>query len=1201
MQSETPARIATIDGNEAVARIAYQCSDICVIYPITPSSPMGELADQWSNQAKSNAWGDRPSVVEMQSEAGAAGAVHGALQTGALCTTFTASQGLLLMIPNMYKIAGELTPAVFHVAARSLAAQALSIFGDHQDVMATRATGFAQLVSGSVQEAQDFALIAHASTLAGRIPFIHFFDGFRTSHEINTLRLIGPEHVRALIPEALIFEHRRRALSPDHPVIRGTAQNPDVYFQAREAANPYYVAVPEIVRSNMEALAALTGRHYRLFDYHGHPAAERIVILMGSGAETARETVNCLAARGERVGALQVRLYRPFCARSLTAALPSTVRRIAVLDRTKEPGSCGEPLYLDVVAAMAEHNSRPTDIRIVGGRYGLSSKEFTPAMVKAVLDNLASETPRTHFTVGINDDVSDSSLFVESGFDIEPEDTYRAIFHGLGADGTVGANKNSIKILGKQPGTYAQAYFVYDSKKSGSQTVSYLRFGKRPIAASYLIDCADFIGCHQFEFLWQFDVVSRLRDGGCLLLNTAIAPEEVWQRLPRSVQQAIVDKSARVFAIDAYRVAREHNLGQRINTIMQTCFFAIADVMPAAVAVAEIKDAIDKTYALKGKDIVARNHAAVDAALAGLSELAVPDTADATSDIAPPVPDSAPEFVRRVTGPIMAGRGEQLPVSALPPDGTYPTATAAWEKRNIARFVPQWDPDLCIQCGQCSFVCPHGVIRAKFFDRARLETAPAGFLSAPLNARGFPDTSYSLQIYAEDCTGCSLCVDACPTRSVERPGERAINMREKAKDMANGRSHIRFFEQLPDTDRANVDFGNVHGVQYLPPLFEFPGACAGCGETPYLKLLSQLFGDRAIIANATGCSSIYGGNLPTTPWSKNQEGRGPAWSNSLFEDNAEFGLGFRLSADQHNRLARQLLSELGDEVGRTLAAEILDARQDEEREIRVQRNRIDQLVSRLEGLDDERARRLASVAAHLVRRSIWLVGGDGWAYDIGYGGLDHVLSMDRDVNVLVLDTEVYSNTGGQMSKATPLGAVAKFAAGGKAVAKKDLALQAIAYGNVYVARVALGANPQQTLLAFREAERYPGPSLILAYSHCIAHGINMEKGLQQQKLAVDCGHWPLLRYNPLLRESGHNPFLLDSRRPTVTVRDYAYNEARYRILDLTHPQEAARLMEMAQAQVDSHWKIYENMAAHGVAGNPYGHTAKDTMAQGESR
>ena len=1199
MPTENQTRTATIDGNEAVARIAYQCSDICVIYPITPSSPMGELADQWSNQAMPNAWGDRPSVVEMQSEAGAAGAVHGALQTGALCTTFTASQGLLLMIPNMYKIAGELTPAVFHVAARSLAAQALSIFGDHQDVMATRATGFAQLVSGSVQEAQDFALIAHASTLAARIPFVHFFDGFRTSHEINTLQLLEPEHVHALIPEALIFAHRRRALSPDHPVIRGTAQNPDVYFQAREAANPYYVAVPEIVRSNMDALAALTGRHYQLFDYHGHPEAERIVILMGSGAETARETVNRLAARGERVGALQVRLYRPFCARSLTAALPATVRRIAVLDRTKEPGSCGEPLYLDVVAAMAEHNPHAADIRIIGGRYGLSSREFTPAMVKAVLDNLAAKSPRTHFTVGIEDDVSDSSLTVEPGFDIEPADTYRAIFHGLGADGTVGANKNTIKILGKRPDTYAQAYFVYDSKKSGSRTVSYLRFGKQPIAASYLIDSADFIGCHQFEFLWQFDVISRLRAGGCMLLNTANQPDEVWQKLPRSVQQAIIDKSARIFAIDAYRVAREHHLGQRINTIMQTCFFAIADVMPAAEAIAEIKQAIDKTYALKGKDIVARNHAAVDAALAGLAELAVPDRTDATADLAAPVPDTAPEFVRRVTGPIMAGRGELLPVSALPADGTYPTATSAWEKRNIARFVPQWEPDLCIQCGQCGFVCPHGVIRAKFFDRGRLDAAPEGFLSAPLNARGFPDTSYSLQIYAEDCTGCSLCVDACPARSFERPGQRAINMHDKATDMTRSRAHIGFFERLPDTDRANVDFGNVHGVQYLPPLFEFPGACAGCGETPYLKLLSQLFGDRAIIANATGCSSIYGGNLPTTPWSKNQEGRGPAWSNSLFEDNAEFGLGFRLSADQHNRLARQLLSELRDEVGRTLANAILDARQDEEREIRAQRIRVEQLHARLGGLDDERARRLASVAEHLVRRSIWLVGGDGWAYDIGYGGLDHVLSMDRDVNILVLDTEVYSNTGGQMSKATPLGAVAKFAAGGKAVAKKDLALQAIAYGNVYVARVALGANPQQTLLAFREAERYPGPSLILAYSHCIAHGINMEKGLQQQKLAVDCGHWPLLRYNPTRRESGDNPFLLDSRRPTVAVRDYAYNEARYRILDITHPGEAARLMEMAQAQVDSHWKIYENMAAHGVAGNPYGHTAKDTMTQGE--
>jgi pyruvate-ferredoxin/flavodoxin oxidoreductase len=1200
MTSETTWKKATIDGNEAVARVAYQCSDVCVIYPITPSSPMGELADQWSNQGDLNAWGDRPSVIEMQSEAGAAGAVHGALQTGALCTTFTASQGLLLMIPNMYKIAGELTPAVFHVAARSLAAQALSIFGDHQDVMATRATGFAQLVSASVQEAQDMALIAHASTLSARIPFLHFFDGFRTSHEINTLDLLGAEQVRAMIPERLIFAHRNRALSPDSPVIRGTAQNPDVYFQAREAANPYYVAVPEIVRSNLETLFTLTGRRYRLFDYHGHPEAERIVVIMGSGAETARETVNHLANRGERVGAVQVRLYRPFCARSLTAALPSSVRRIAVLDRTKEPGACGEPLYLDVVAALAEHNPSPADVRVIGGRYGLSSREFTPAMVKSVLDNLASESPRSHFTVGIDDDVSDSSLTVDEGFDIEPEDTYRAVFLGLGADGTVGANKNTIKILGKRPDTYAQAYFVYDSKKSGSRTVSHLRFGPQPIAASYLIGAAEFVGCHQFDFLWQTDVLSRIRHGGSLLLNSAFPAEKIWDNLPRSVQQQIIEKSLRVYAVNAYRIAAKHHLGQRINTIMQTCFFAIANVMPVADAIAEIKTAIDKSYRLKGSDVVSRNQAAVDAALNELAEVIVPDAVSTDRDLPPPVPDHAPEFVRKVTGPIMAGLGERLPVSALPADGTYPTATAAWEKRNIARFVPQWDPETCIQCGQCGFVCPHGVIRAKFFNRSRLEHAPPGFRSAPLNARGFPDTCYSLQVYAEDCTGCALCVDACPSRNTERPGKRAINMHERPRDRELVRSHISFFESVPDNDRANVDFGNVHGVQYLPPLFEFPGACAGCGETPYLRLLSQLFGDRAIIANATGCSSIYGGNLPTTPWSKNKEGRGPAWSNSLFEDNAEFGFGFRLSADQHNRLARQLLSELADDVGRTLANDILAAKQDEEREIRAQRKRVEKLNARLNDVDDPRARRLASVAEHLVRRSIWLVGGDGWAYDIGYGGLDHVLSMDRDVNILVLDTEVYSNTGGQMSKATPMGAVAKFAAGGKGIAKKDLALQAIAYGNVYVARVALGANPQQTLLAFREAERFAGPSLILAYSHCIAHGINMEKGLHQQKLAVDCGHWPLLRYNPTLRESGQNPFLLDSRRPTIPLREYAYNEIRYRILQTTRPEEASRLMDMAQAQVDSHWKTYENMAAHGVASNPYGHTAKDTMLSGDS-
>ncbi|MEJ2602805.1 MAG: pyruvate:ferredoxin (flavodoxin) oxidoreductase [Gammaproteobacteria bacterium] len=1174
----------TLDGNEACARIAYRLSEICVIYPITPSSPMGELADQWSNAGQPNIWGDVPSVVEMQSEAGAAGAVHGVLQTGALATTFTASQGLLLMIPNMYKIAGELTPTVFHVAARSLAAQALSIFGDHQDVMATRATGFAQLASASVQEAQDLALIAHAATLASRVPFLHFFDGFRTSHELNTILPVSDEVIAAMVPERLVFAHRQRALDPDHPVLRGTAQNPDVYFQAREAANPWYAALPGIVDEQMQRFAELTGRRYRRFDYSGDPEAERVIVLMGSGGGTAAETVDYLNRRGEKVGLLQVRLYRPFDADAFRAALPASVRRLAVLDRTKEPGALAEPLCLDVMAALSPE-------RVVGGRYGLSSKEFTPAMVKAVFDNLAAPEPKRSFTVGISDDVSRSSLEVPTSFHLDRGATFQAVFYGLGADGTVSANKNSIKIIGARPDTYAQGYFVYDSKKAGSRTVSHLRFGPRPIRSTCLIEAADFVACHQFEFLRTVDVLGIARPRARVLLNAPCRPDEVWDRLPRSVQREILDKDLDVWAIDAYRVARDAGLGRRINTIMQTCFFRLVDLMPTEEAIARIKEAVAGTYRRKGQEVVEQNYAAVDRALENLGPVPPGSEVTATTDRRAPVPDDAPDFVRRVTGPLLAGRGDDLPVSALPADGTWPTGTAAWEKRNIAEFVPEWEPDICIQCGQCAVVCPHGVIRAKFFDTAELGRAPADFPSAPVSARGFPDTRYTLQIYAEDCTGCALCVDACPARNLEKPAERAINMHRKPGDLAPIRDRLAWFEQLPEVDRGHVDFANIRGVQYLAPMFEFSGACAGCGETPYLKLLSQLFGDRAVIANATGCSSIYGGNLPTTPWARNDEGRGPAWSNSLFEDNAEFGLGFRLSADQHRRHAEALLRELAGQLDRRLVDDLLAAEQEEESGIREQRRRVATLRAALADIDDPRAARLDSIAGHLVRRSIWLVGGDGWAYDIGYGGLDHVLSLERDVNVLVMDTEVYSNTGGQMSKSTPIGAVAKFAAGGKSVAKKDLALQAIAYGHVYVARVALGANPQQTLLAYREAERYPGPSLILAYSHCIAHGINMEYGLRQQKLAVNCGHWPLMRYNPLLAEAGEVPFLLDSPRPSRRFREYASREMRYRVLEASDPERAERLMAQAQDHIDRHWRIYEEMASRGTEANPYRHLA----------
>ncbi len=1179
----------TVDGNEAAVWVAFRCSEVCCIFPITPSSPMAELADEWSSKGRTNLWGTVPEVVEMQSEGGAAGALHGALQGGALATTFTASQGLLLMIPNMYKIAGELTSAVMHVAARSLAAQALSIFGDHSDVMAVRQTGFALLSAASVQEAHDFALVAHASTLETRVPFLHFFDGFRTSHELQTIETLDDEDVRALISTELVRAHRGRALSPARPFIRGTAQNPDIYFQARETVNPFYARVPEVVQGMMDRLGERTGRRYGLVDYSGHPEAERVLVVMGSGGETARETVAFLEARGERVGVAQVRLYRPFPALELARSLPPTVQRVAVLDRTKEPGSLGEPLFLDVLAALTEaHGAGDREVlpTVIGGRYGLSSKEFTPAMVAAVFEELAREQPKRRFTIGINDDVSHTSLAFDPTLDIEPKETHRAVFFGLGSDGTVGANKNTIKILGDAANLHAQGYFVYDSKKSGSQTVSHLRFGPRPIHAPYLVSAASFVGCHKFGLIERSEVLDRAAPGATLLLNCPHAPDRVWDALSRSVQDKILDKEIQLYAIDAGKIARDAGLAGRTNTVLQTCFFAISGVLEPEQAVDAIKASIRKTYGKRGEEVVSRNIEAVDRSLAALHRVAVPDRPSSTRVAPPLVPADAPEFVRRVTAAMMAGEGDELPVSALPVDGTYPSGTTKYEKRNISDFVAVWDPELCIQCGNCSFVCPHSVIRSRYYDPGCLDGAPAGFRSAPLDGAGLPDARFTLQVYVEDCTGCGLCVEACPVSAASEPGRKAINLDGLDPLLAAERQNIAFFEQLPPVDRTRVDFGTVRGTQFLEPMFEFSGACAGCGETPYLKLLSQLFGDRLTVANATGCSSIYGGNQPTTPWTVDRHGHGPAWSNSLFEDNAEFGLGLRLAADGHTELARRRLEELREAVGAELVDGILSAPQVRESELHAQRERIAALEHRLDELDGPAVEDLRSVLDHLIRRSVWIVGGDGWAYDIGSGGLDHVLASGKNVNVLVMDTEVYSNTGGQMSKATPLGAVAKFAAAGKTVPTKDLALQAIAYADVYVGRVAFGADPQQTLRAFREAEAYEGPSLLIAYSHCVAHGYDMRAGLDQQYGAVASGHWPLIRYDPVLRADGGNPFLLDSPRPRMSLAEYRKGELRFRALAAVDPAESERLVTLAQQVVDQRWRLYEEMATRSASEFP---------------
>jgi pyruvate-ferredoxin/flavodoxin oxidoreductase len=1171
-----------LDGNQAAASVAYRLSEVIAIYPITPSSPMGEWADQWKDEGRRNIFGTVPTVMEMQSEGGAAGTLHGALQAGVLSTTFTASQGLLLMIPNMFKIAGELTPAVIHVAARAIATHALSIFGDHSDVMAARATGFAMLSSCSVQEASDFALIAHAATLEARIPFLHFFDGFRTSHEVNKIFPLSDEDLRGMVNEDAIRQHRYRALTPDRPKLRGSAQNPDVFFQAREACNPFYIATPTIVQSAMDRFAARTGRAYHLCDYTGAPDAERVIVLMGSGAGAAEETVAALNKRGEKVGVLKLRLFRPFPMEAFITALPKTVRAIGVLDRTKEPGSPGEPLYQDIVTTFAElsdkDRSKRAWPRIIGGRYGLSSKEFTPAMVRAVFDELSAATPKNHFTIGIRDDVTHTSLSYDESFSTEDSRTVRAIFYGLGSDGTVGANKNSIKIIGENTPNYAQGYFVYDSKKAGSVTISHLRFGPQPIESTYLISRASFIACHQFSFLERMDVLVAAEPGGTFLLNSPFGVDQIWDHLPRKIQQQIMDKNLKFYVIDGYSVAREAGMGNRINTIMQTCFFAISGVLPREDAIAAIKAAVQKTYGKRGDTVVQKNFAAVDASIAQLHEVTVPRQVTSRFDILLPVPEQAPEFVRTVLGEIIAGSGDALPVSALPPDGTFPTGTTKWEKRNIAYQIPVWDEDLCIQCGKCVLVCPHAVIRGKVYDAPLLANAPSTFKSAAPRWRDFESLRYTLQVSPEDCTGCRLCVEVCPAKSKSEAKHKAINMVDQAPLHESESKNWNFFLSIPDMDRDRLSHTQVKDVQLLEPLFEFSGACAGCGETPYIKLLTQLFGDRALIANATGCSSIYGGNLPSTPYTSNAAGRGPSWSNSLFEDNAEFGLGMRLAVDKQAEYAAVLLRLLSGTVGGDLSSAILTADQSTETGIAAQRARVAELKQKISGIESMEARDLLAIADSLVVKSVWLIGGDGWAYDIGAGGLDHVLGSGMNVNVLVLDTEVYSNTGGQMSKATPRGAVAKYATGGKQTRKKDLAMEAISYGSVYVARVAMGGSDTHTVKAFREAEAYPGPSLIIAYSHCIAHGYDMAFGLNQQKSAVLSGYWPLIRYNPQLREQGKNPFQLDSKAPSIPLKKYMYEEARYSMLARSHPDHARELLRMAQDDVERQWRVYEGRA-----------------------
>ena len=1172
----------TIDGNEAVASVAHRTNEVIAIYPITPSSNMGEWADEWSAKGKQNIWGTIPQVTAMQSEGGAAGAVHGALQAGALTTTFTASQGLLLMIPNMYKIAGELTSFCMHVSARTVATHALSIFGDHSDVMACRQTGFAMLASGSVQEAHDFAAIAQLATLRSRVPFLHFFDGFRTSHEVSKIVSISDDELLQLLPNELIAAHRNRALTPDRPLLRGTAQNPDAFFQAREACNGFYTACPAHVEAAMARFKDVVGRAYGLVDYVGDPDADRVIVMMGSGAEIAHEAVDWLNAGGAKVGVLKVRLYRPFPLAEFIKALPATVKAIAVLDRTKEPGALGEPLYLDVVTALREakdagQSAFHADPKVIGGRYGLSSKEFTPTMVKAVFDELAKPAPKNHFTIGIMDDVTHLSLPYDADLDIEPKDVHRGVFFGLGSDGTVGANKNSIKIIGEETDNHAQGYFVYDSKKAGAITISHLRFGPRQIRSSYLIKQAGFVACHQYEFMDKYDVLGYAAPGGVFLLNSPFGPAEVWDQLAREVQQEILDKQLRFYVIDAFAVARDTGMGTRINTVMQTCFFAISGVLPRDEAIAQIKKSIEKTYGKRGAEVVRKNFAAVDQTLENLHQVTLPSAVTATRMLPPIVSDAAPDFVKRVTAVMLANKGDLLPVSAFPVDGTWPTATAQWEKRNIAQEIPVWDAAICIQCNKCAMVCPHAAIRAKVYESDVLKDAPATFKGVDFKGNEFKGLKYTIQIAPEDCTGCTLCAVVCPAKDKSNPKHKSLDMHPQRPLRDAERENYAFFLGLPEVDRTKVKM-DLKGVQFLQPLFEYSGACVGCGETPYVKLLTQLFGDRALIANATGCSSIYGANLPTTPYTVNRDGRGPAWSNSLFEDNAEFGFGYRLALDKHAEQAAELLRALASQLGDALVDGLLAADQSTEAGIAEQRARVAALQQKLAGIGSNDARRLERLADYLVRKAVWIVGGDGWAYDIGYGGLDHVMAMGRDVNILVLDTEVYSNTGGQASKATPLGASARFAMAGKATGKKDLAMMAMAYGNTYVAHVAFGAKDIQTVKAFQEAEAYPGPSIIIAYSHCIAHGYDLSKGLDQQKLLVDCGSWPLFRFDPRRASSGENPLVLDSAAPKIDLAKYTANETRFRVVEQMDPARFKMLQHHAQDWVTRRFSVYEQLA-----------------------
>ncbi|WP_304543645.1 pyruvate:ferredoxin (flavodoxin) oxidoreductase [Sulfurimonas microaerophilic] len=1174
----------TIDANEAVAQVAYKINEVIAIYPITPASVMGELCDLYASHQEKNILGTVPDVIEMQSEGGASGAVHGALQSGALTTTFTASQGLLLMMPNMYKIAGELTPTVFHIAARSIAAQALSIFGDHSDVMSVRQTGFAMLCSNSVQEAHDMTLISQSATLKSRIPFLHFFDGFRTSHEVDKIELLDDATIKYMLDDTLIQAHRERALTPDHPFIRGTSQNPDVYFQGRESVNSYYEITPEIVQECMEEFKTLTGREYHLFDYVGAEDAERVIILMGSGAEAVHETVEYLTKTGEKVGVLKVRLYRPFSIKHFIDALPNTVKSIAVLDRTKEAGSVGEPLYLDVVGAFNEAKEDGSLTYetpfIIGGRYGLSSKEFTPAMIKAIYDEISKEKPKIHFTIGINDDVTHTSLEYDPDFALPKNGTFEAIFFGLGSDGTVGANKNSIKIIGTQTDNYAQGYFVYDSKKSGSMTTSHLRFGPNPIHSTYLIEKADFVACHQSVFMEKFDILQHAKEGAVFLLNSPFDKEHVWDHLPRSIQEEMIQKRIKFYVVDGYRVAKESGMKRRINTVMQTCFFAISGVLEPDEAIAQIKKYIEKTYGKKSQELVELNFKAVDSALSHLFEVQLPKEATGKREFISPVKGKISKFVADVTANIIEGHGDAIPVSMIPSDGTWPTSTTQFEKRNIALEIPVWDPSSCVQCNECVLVCPHAVIRSKLVDDAHLQDAPEGFKAVKTKGKSYLENgNFTLQISAEDCTGCSLCTEVCIGLNKESEELKAINMTPTSQIDKDKEEKIwEYFLEIPEFDRGQLNHAKVKDSQFLQPLFEFSGACPGCGETPYIKLATQLFGDRMIVANATGCSSIYGGNLPTTPWATNKDGLGPAWSNSLFEDNAEFGLGFRLTIDKHEVQAKELVNELRKEIGEDLSDAILGATQTLEADIFAQRERVKELKSKIEKLDSEDACNLISLADYLVKKSVWIIGGDGWAYDIGYGGLDHVLASGKNVNILVLDTQVYSNTGGQQSKATPEGAVAKFAASGKPSNAKDLALMAMSYENVYVSRVAMGANYSQTVKAFAEAEAYEGVSIIIAYSHCIAHGYDLKYGMDQQKLAVDCGLWPMFRYNPELLKEGKNPMHLDYKGPKIPVKDYMYNETRFSMVHQADAQTAQEFLNAAEQHAQDLFKKYSKLA-----------------------